>query len=165
MTLNVSPPRATTAFIALGANLGDRTGSIHRAIELLSKTGGIKLIRLSPLIETAAVGGPADSPAYLNAAAEIFTLLSPRVLLDQLLAVEAELGRVRRHKWEPRVIDLDLLLYGDAMLDEPGLAVPHPRMHERRFVLEPLSQIAPNLVHPKLGKTIQALLDELPAEP
>ena len=161
----ISQLQATTAFIALGANLGDRAGTIHRAVARLSETDGIKLLRLSRLIETAAVGGPADSPAYLNAAAEIETTLSPRALLGRLLAIEAELGRVRREKWEPRVIDLDLLLYGDAILDEPGLTVPHPRLHERRFVLLPLAQIAPNLVHPKLGKTIQALLDELPAEP
>jgi 2-amino-4-hydroxy-6-hydroxymethyldihydropteridine diphosphokinase len=161
----MSETPAVTAFIALGANLGDRAKMIHRAAARVAQTEAIELIRLSPLMETAAVGGPAGSPAYLNAAAEINTTLTARQLLERLLCIEAELGRVRREKWAPRVIDLDLLLYGDSILDEPGLTVPHPRLHERRFVLGPLVQIAAGVIHPRLGKSIRALLDELPPEP
>src|SRR5438876_11532241 len=147
-----------TAYIALGANLGDREANVRGAIRELGETAGIEIIRVSSFLENPAVGGPKDSPPFLNAAAEIHTTLSPRDLLARLLEIERNLGRVRREKWAPRLIDLDLLLYGDQIMDTDELKVPHPLMHTRRFVLEPLAQIAPDVTHPKLRKTIRELL-------
>jgi 2-amino-4-hydroxy-6-hydroxymethyldihydropteridine diphosphokinase len=158
-TQNAASP--VTAYVALGANLGDRAANLHRALELLEQSPGIEVIRASTFIENPAVGGPANSPAFLNGAAEISTTLRPRTLLDRLLEIEKKLGRVRSEKWSPRTIDLDLLLYGSQIIDEPGLTVPHPLMHERRFVLEPLSEIVPNVVHPIFNRTITDLLKSL----
>jgi len=149
------------AYIALGANLGDPAANLRRALELLKQSPGIEVIGVSSFIENPAVGGPANSPAFLNGAAEIGTTLSPRALLDRLLEIEKQLGRVRSEKWSPRTIDLDLLLYGSQIIDEQGLTVPHPLMHQRRFVLEPLSEIAPNVVHPVFNRTITDLLKSL----
>lgn len=153
-----------TAFIALGSNLGDRRGAIERAVEALRGAERVKVVRLSPVIETAPVGGPVGQGAFLNAACELQSSLDPRQLLDLLLAVEATMGRERRVRWGPRPIDLDLLLFGDRIIHEPGLRLPHPRMHERLFVLEPLAMIAPNAVHPVLRLTIAALLRHARAE-
>jgi 2-amino-4-hydroxy-6-hydroxymethyldihydropteridine diphosphokinase len=155
------PP--TTAYIALGSNLGDRAANLESAIAKLRHTLGIEVIRVSSLLENPAVGGPEDSPAFLNAAAEIRTTLGAHALLKRLLEIERELGRTRRDKWEPRIIDLDLLLYGDQILSSQELIVPHPLMHERRFVLEPLAEIAPNAVHPTLQMSIAGLLQNLGA--
>lgn len=152
-----------TAYIALGANLGDRQANIRAALEKLEHTPGVNVTKVSTLIENPAVGGPADSPPFLNAAAELVTSLTPTALLDALLAVEKSLGRTRDIKWGPRPIDLDLLLHGDQVVNTPGLTVPHPLMHERRFVLEPLAQIAPDAVHPTTKRTIRELLDDLDA--
>ena len=147
-----------TAYIALGANLGDRSGNIARALALLDATSGIAVTKTSSLLENPAIGGPPDSPAFLNAVAEVDTSLSPRQLLARLLEIEQQLGRQRRAKWDPRLIDLDLILYGDQIVDEPDLKIPHPLMHRRRFVLEPLAEIAPHVVHPILKRRI----DEMP---
>jgi len=147
----------TTAYIALGANLGDRRGNIDRAVELLRATPGVRVTKISNLLENPAVGGPADSPAFLNAVAEIETSLPSRALLERLLGIEHQLGRQRRRKWDPRIIDLDVLLYGDAVVDEPDLRIPHPLMHERKFVLDPLKEIAPDAIHPTLKKRIADL--------
>ena len=147
----------TTAYIALGANLGDRRANIERAIALLAATPGVRVTKTSSLLENPAVGGPADSPAFLNGVLEVQTSLPPRALLERLLAIETELGRRRRQKWDPRIIDLDVLLYGDAIVDEPDLRIPHPLMHARRFVLDPLREIAPNAIHPVLKKRVAEL--------
>jgi 2-amino-4-hydroxy-6-hydroxymethyldihydropteridine diphosphokinase len=141
----------TIAYVGLGSNLGDRRAAILRAAEL------IDAVRLSTIRETEP-WGYADQPAFLNAVAELDTELQPRRLLDHLLEVEAELGRERGEiRWGPRTIDLDLLLYGDLAIEEPGLTVPHPRLAERLFVLEPLSELAPARKIPGNGTVSEAL--------
>ena len=131
----------TRAFIGLGANLGDRDATIRAALAALSEEDGIEVVAVSTLRETEPVDvGP--QPLFLNGAAEIETTLSARELLDRLLATEQRFGRVRIvGEHGPRTLDLDLLLYGDEQIDEPGLTVPHPRLHERAFVLEPLAEL------------------------
>jgi 2-amino-4-hydroxy-6-hydroxymethyldihydropteridine diphosphokinase len=151
----------STAYIALGANLGDRQANLHQAIDLLNAAPGVEVIRVSSFLENPSVGGPADAPAFLNGAAEVRTSLSPQELLGVLLEIERRLGRVRQRKNEPRPIDLDLLLYGDRILNDPDLILPHPLMHQRRFVLKPLGEIAPDAVHPTLRLTIRQLAEHL----
>jgi 2-amino-4-hydroxy-6-hydroxymethyldihydropteridine diphosphokinase len=142
---------STRAFIGLGSNLGDREATIREAARLIGAR------RLSTIIETEPWGNE-DQPRVLNAVAEVETELEPRPLLDLLLDVERRLGRERDGThWGPRAIDLDLLLYGDRVLDEPGLTVPHPYLPERLFVLEPLAELAPEAPVPGLG-TVAALL-------
>jgi 2-amino-4-hydroxy-6-hydroxymethyldihydropteridine diphosphokinase len=144
------------AYIGLGANLGDREATIRRAIELLERDG-IEVIAVSELRETEPVGY-VDQPRFVNAAVAVETELAPRELLDRLLAVERELGRTREGpRFGPRTIDLDLLVYGDEIVDDPGLRVPHPRLSERKFALEPLADLDSSLVVPGLGP-ISALL-------
>jgi 2-amino-4-hydroxy-6-hydroxymethyldihydropteridine diphosphokinase len=144
--------------VGLGANLGDREATIRRSVELLGTGPGIEVVAVSTLRETEPVGY-ADQPAFLNGVAALETDLSPRALLDRLLAVEQELGRVRGvgPRYGPRAIDLDLLLYGAEVLDEPGLTVPHPRLTERRFALEPLYELDPELSLPD-GRGVRDLL-------
>ena len=150
----------TRAYVGLGANLGDREATLRRALELLGATPGVDVVAFSSFRETDPVGY-LDQPRFVNAAAAVETDLPPSELLDALLAVERELGRTRDGpRFGPRTIDLDLLVYGEQRLDEPGLVVPHPRLHERRFVLEPLAEIAPGLVVPGLGP-VERLLAEL----
>ena len=146
------------AYVGLGANLGDREATIRRALELLGAEDGIELVAVSRLRETDPVGY-ADQPPFLNGAAAVDTELAPRELLDRLLAVERELGRTRAEspRYGPRTIDLDLLLYGDQVVDEPGLTVPHARLAERRFALEPLHELDPGLRLPD-GRTVRDLL-------
>src|SRR5436190_15289998 len=134
--------------IGLGSNLGDRAGNLLQAIELLSRSPGIAVTRTSSLIETSPVGGPPDQANYFNAAAVLETELPPRELLAALLAVEQKLGRVRREPNGPRTIDLDLLLYDQAVLETPDLPLPHPRLHQRRFALAPAAEIAADWRHP-----------------
>jgi 2-amino-4-hydroxy-6-hydroxymethyldihydropteridine diphosphokinase len=152
-------PREYRAFIAVGANLGDRAATIRAALNALGRTKGIRVVLVSRLIENPAVGGPAGAPLFLNGAAELWTTLDPHALLATLLDIERGLGRERRQKWAPRTIDLDLLLYDDRVIRSEDLTVPHPLMHERDFVLTPLAEIAPDVVHPILRKTIRALCD------
>jgi 2-amino-4-hydroxy-6-hydroxymethyldihydropteridine diphosphokinase len=146
------------AYVGLGANLGDRERTIRRAVGRLAATPGIEIVVVSTLRETDPVGY-VDQPRFLNGVAAFETALSPRALLDRLLAVERELGRVRGQgpRFGPRPIDLDLLLYGDEVVDEPGLAVPHPRLAERRFVLEPLHELDPELTLPD-GRRVADLI-------
>jgi 2-amino-4-hydroxy-6-hydroxymethyldihydropteridine diphosphokinase len=148
----------TTAYVGLGANLGDREGTLRRALELLDEH--VDVTGVSSFRDTAPVGH-ADQPHFLNGAARVETDLAPRELLEVLLAVERELGRVRQGpRFGPRTIDLDLLLHGDETVDEPGLTVPHPRLHERRFALEPLAELDPDVVVHGRGP-VSALLAEL----
>lgn len=145
--------------MALGSNLGDRAGYLLQALSLLSRLPETRLLRLSPVYETDPVGPP--QPRYLNLVAEVETYLPPRELLQALLALERALGRERRERWGPRTIDLDLLLYGNLILEEEGLQVPHPRLHERAFVLVPLCDLVPQGRHPRLGRTFAELLAPL----
>ena len=149
----------TTAFVCIGSNLGEREINLGRALELLSAEDGIEVSAVSEIRETEPVG-PVEQGPFLNGAARLETSLAPRELLERLLAVENRLGRVRTERWGPRTIDLDLLLYGNERIDEPGLTVPHPRLHERRFVLEPLADLDPTLEIPAKG-SVSALLAEL----
>ena len=144
-------------FIALGANLGDRSASIDRAIELLALRESIELIAVSSLFETAPVGPP--QPHYLNAVAEICTSDPPRKLLNSLLAIEQQLGRVRdaSRRNAARTIDLDVLLYGAVVFAEHDLEIPHPRMTERAFVLRPLLELDARLTHPVTGELLVSL--------
>jgi 2-amino-4-hydroxy-6-hydroxymethyldihydropteridine diphosphokinase len=146
------------SFVGLGANLGEPRAQIERALDLLAAEDGVEVVAVSTLRETDPVGYE-DQPRFLNGAAELRTDLGPRVLLERLLEIERILGRVRGTgpRFGPRPIDLDLLLYGDLVLREPGLEIPHPRLHERRFVLEPLAELDPALEIPGRG-TVQALL-------
>jgi 2-amino-4-hydroxy-6-hydroxymethyldihydropteridine diphosphokinase len=148
-----------TAFVGIGSNLGEREINLGRALELLSAEDGIEVSAVSEIRETEPVG-PVEQGPFLNGAARLETSLAPRELLERLLAVENRLGRVRTERWGPRTIDLDLLLYGNERIDEPGLTVPHPRLHERRFVLEPLADLDPTLEIPAKG-SVSALLAEL----
>jgi len=149
----------TLAYVGIGANLGPREETLHRAVEVLGRADGVEVVGVSDLRETDPVG-VIDQPPFLNGAVAIETTLPARALLDLLLEIERSLGRVRGERWGPRIVDLDLLLYGNEVVDEPGLRVPHPRLHERRFALEPLADLRPELEIPGRG-TVSALLAAL----
>jgi 2-amino-4-hydroxy-6-hydroxymethyldihydropteridine diphosphokinase len=152
---------STIAYIGLGANLGKRDATIEEALRLLGEDDRTSVLGSTVPIETEPVGYE-DQPRFLNAAAKLATTRSPRELLELLLSIERGLGRVRGEgpRYGPRTIDLDLLVYGNEMIDEPALVVPHPRLHERRFALEPLSELDPELVVPGRG-SVSSLLAEL----
>ena len=148
---------AVDAYIALGSNLGDRRSHLARAARALRAMPGSSGLRLSPVYETAPLGPPPQGP-YLNAVAQLRSNLAPRDLLMQLHAIERAEGRERGAvRLAPRTLDLDLLLYGTLRIDAADIVVPHPRLHERAFVLEPLRDLAPELLHPALGETVEAL--------
>jgi 2-amino-4-hydroxy-6-hydroxymethyldihydropteridine diphosphokinase len=155
------PKESTIAYIGLGANLGERERTIAAALRRIDEDERTSLMGSTVPIETDPIGY-LDQPRFLNAAASLVTTRSPRELLDLLLEIELELGRVRGQgpRYGPRTIDLDLLLYGDETIDEDALEVPHPRLHERRFVLEPLAELDPGIVVPGRGP-VSALLAEL----
>jgi 2-amino-4-hydroxy-6-hydroxymethyldihydropteridine diphosphokinase len=144
--------------LGLGSNLGDKRASILRALDLLAEAG--RLIETSSLYKTEPVGYK-DQDWFLNCAVKLETRQSPRQLLDLLQSIEGRLGRKERIKNGPRTIDLDILFYDNLVARESGLVIPHPRMHERLFVLAPLREIAPELVHPVLNKTVRELADSL----
>jgi len=148
------------AFVGLGANLGEPEGQVRRALAAIEAIRATRLLAASSLYRSAPVG-VGEQPDFINAVAAIETRLSARALLDELLATEARFGRRRESPGAPRTLDLDLLLYGEAQIDAPGLTVPHPRMHERAFVLKPLLEIAPKATIPGRGAA-QALLERQP---
>jgi len=150
-------------FIGIGSNQGDRAALIARAVRMFREPRGMRLVRSAPVIESEPVGGPPQGP-YLNTVVELETTLTPEALLATLQAIERAFGRVLTdERWGPRPMDLDILLYGHRVVQTPALTIPHPRLHERCFVLEPLAQLAPELIHPVLDETIAALLARLPS--
>ena len=159
-------PSQHAVHVALGSNLGDRRAAIEAALDAIDALDRVRVERRSTLIETDPVGPPGQGP-YLNGVARLRVGLSPRELLDALLEIERRLGRVRdpAERWGPRTIDLDILLWEDLVLHEPGLTIPHPRLHERRFVLAPLAEIDPDAIVPTLGRPVAALLTDLDAAP
>jgi len=150
------------AAIALGGNLGDSAQIITNAITVMDTVPGTQVVARSHFYKTAPVGPP--QPDYVNACITVKTTLSPRDLLKQLLLVENQFGRVRKERWGARSLDLDLLLYGDRIIEVPKLSVPHPRLHERPFVLTPLMDIAAQWQHPLLHKSVEQLFSELSAQ-
>jgi 2-amino-4-hydroxy-6-hydroxymethyldihydropteridine diphosphokinase len=149
----------TTAYLSLGSNLGDRSGNLQQAIERLRTLGNVQAV--SSFYETEPVGFT-DQPWFINCAVELITSLSADQLLAHSLEIEAQLGRLRTQPQGPRTIDIDILLFGSSVIDNAELTVPHPGMQERRFVLEPVAEIAPKLRHPVLGQTIEEMRDTLP---
>ncbi|MEC9377665.1 MAG: 2-amino-4-hydroxy-6-hydroxymethyldihydropteridine diphosphokinase [Candidatus Latescibacterota bacterium] len=149
------------AWIGLGSNLGDRRGLLESVLAALGRLEGLGVHSVSSAWETSPVG-PVTQEAFLNAVVRVSTSLSPQHLLQRLLSTERDLGRVRNQRWGPRAIDLDLLLYADRQVDEPGLRVPHEYLRQRRFVLAPLMELAPGLRHPADGRRLFDLLRDLP---
>ncbi len=159
----MSEPRPVSAYVGLGANLGNPAAALRSAMQALGRLPETRMTRASSLYRSAPLGH-ADQPEFLNAVAELSTRLAPRALLEGLLRIEARAGRERSFRNAPRTLDLDLLLYSSRSIDEPGLQVPHPRMHERRFVLEPLLEIAPGVTIPGKGRAsdwLARVLDQI----
>lgn len=153
------------AILLIGGNLGDRTGHLQQAVEQIDKQVG-KVEKISSLYETAA-WGHVEQPDYLNQAILVSTGMDARTLLQTVLAIEHNIGRIRRQKWGARVIDIDIIFYNDAIINEPDLKIPHPQMQFRQFVLVPLKEIIPDWQHPVLHQSVSTLLenctDTLPA--
>lgn len=144
----------TDVFLGLGSNVGDRENQLKEAIRLLDEQSGIKVVKVSSFYETEPVGY-VDQPDFLNLCVEIQTELSPKAVLERGLAIEQQLHRVRKERWGPRTLDIDILLYGDQIIEEQDLTIPHPRMTERAFVLIPLQEIAPNKIEPRTQTKIK----------
>jgi len=154
--VTAQPP--ATAYLALGSNLGDRLAWMKHAVQLLGADPAVCILQVSSLYETSPVGGPPGQGPYLNAVLAVSTTLPPRALLQLGHQIEDRLGRTRSVPDGPRTIDVDLLLYGDETSDESDLLLPHPRMHERRFVLVPLCEIAPDAIHPRTGVAVHDMV-------
>ena len=154
---------SSASFVALGSNLGGRRAALEGAVSELRAAPGVTLLEVSSFHTTAPIGGPPGQRAYLNAALSLRTELEPLALLRLLLSIEARFGRDRSRevRWGPRRLDLDLLLHGESCFDTEALTLPHPRMEERLFVLEPLAEIAPGLCLPRCGATIEWRIEEL----
>jgi 2-amino-4-hydroxy-6-hydroxymethyldihydropteridine diphosphokinase len=150
----------TTAFLGLGSNLGDRAAALDEALARLDQRG-VRTVRRSSRYLTEPVGGP-PQPWFLNMVIEVETSMVAEDLLSTCLAIENAMGRIRTEPWGPRTVDIDILLYDCVVHDTPGLTLPHPRLHERRFVLEPLAEIAPTVTHPRLLATARELCDRCP---
>ncbi|MEA4988299.1 MAG: 2-amino-4-hydroxy-6-hydroxymethyldihydropteridine diphosphokinase [Anaerovorax sp.] len=149
-----------TAYIALGSNIGNREVNLNQAVKMLNTTTGIKVTKVSGYFDTVPVGYT-EQPNFLNAVVEIETYLTAYELLDVCGDIEGKLKRERIIHWGPRTIDLDILLFGNLVLDDELLTIPHPRMHEREFVLEPLNEIAPKVIHPLCNQNIRKLYNEI----
>ncbi|MFB3042576.1 MAG: 2-amino-4-hydroxy-6-hydroxymethyldihydropteridine diphosphokinase [Candidatus Poribacteria bacterium] len=156
-------PHLPTAYISFGSNVGDRLVHINQALQYLSEADGILLTKVSSLYETEPVGYE-EQDWFLNGVVAVETGLSPRQLLKVLQQIEKRIGRQQRKRWGPREVDLDLLIFEQRCINTPDLIVPHPEMHQRRFVLIPFAEIAPDTIHPILRQNIQTLLDDLPTE-
>ncbi len=152
------------AFIGLGSNLGEREATVRAALEQLSQLPETTLLRVSSLYDSEPVG-PEDQPDFVNAVAQLDTALTARQLLWNLALIEKRLGRVRSQRWGPRTIDLDLLFFGDQVIDDDDLRVPHPEITRRAFVLAPLAELEPGLLHPLTGQTVSAHLAQLHTRP
>ncbi len=146
----------TTAYLGLGTNLGDRRANLREALRLLASEPGLRLLRCSQVYETEP-WGVTDQPHFLNCVAEVAATLEPEALLTRCQAVEQEVGRVPGPRWGPRLIDVDILLYGEQTVDLPHLEIPHPRLHLRAFALVPLAELVPEAVHPALSRRIGEL--------
>ncbi|MFC1863971.1 2-amino-4-hydroxy-6-hydroxymethyldihydropteridine diphosphokinase, partial [Thermodesulfobacteriota bacterium] len=148
------------AFIGIGSNIGDVHHNCIDAVRRIGLISGCEVSRLSNFFLTEPVGVEGQD-WYLNAVTEIDTGLMPHNLLRSLLEIEADMGRVRKEKWESRIIDLDILIYGNEIINDENLKIPHPYMHERRFVMSPISELAPDLIHPVIGKTMIELFNSI----
>ena len=157
MNIDEERHKEIAAYIGLGSNLGDCQAMLEKAVQELRAEDGLRVSKVSSWYWTEAVGGPADQPEYLNGVVEVVTGLGADELLDRLLSIENRLGRKREHRWGPRCIDLDLLLYGQEVVRKKELEVPHRLMHEREFVLRGLAQIAPDVKHPVGGMTAEQM--------
>ncbi|RLB40016.1 MAG: 2-amino-4-hydroxy-6-hydroxymethyldihydropteridine diphosphokinase [Deltaproteobacteria bacterium] len=153
-----------SAYIGIGSNLGDKRSYCLRAIKMMQQLKDTEVMTTSRFYKTEPVDVEDEQDWYLNAVVVLKTALKPRELMAGLLIIERELGRQRKKRWDSRTIDLDILLFGDLVINEKDLKVPHPRLHLRRFVLVPLAELAPDLVHPILNETIADLLDKCPQE-
>jgi len=147
-------------YLLIGGNMGSRQGYLEQATQLINAKAG-NVVKESSIYETAAWGNT-DQPSFLNRALEIHTRCQPDELMNILLSIEEEMGRKRMEKYGPRIIDIDILFFNDDIVDSPLVTIPHPQVHNRRFALEPMNEIAPGLVHPKFHKTISQLLIECP---
>jgi 2-amino-4-hydroxy-6-hydroxymethyldihydropteridine diphosphokinase len=152
--------RGIVAFIGIGANVGDPAAQCRDAVRRCGTIAGIRVLRCSSLYRTAPLG-PMEQDWFINAVAEVRTDLPPRKLCEALKAIERQMGRTGGPRWGPRVIDLDILLYGQEVIQEEGLTIPHPEMHRRRFVLAPLCELASYVIHPAFGVSACGLLDRL----